>query len=1252
MALTTRESRPAAVLAAALVLSGCGDRAATTGERASAAPPPPAITSTPLPPRGGAEAATLFTRLPAAATGVEFENRFEWEHALRHLYAHGYAGGGVAVGDYDGDDRPDIYLVSQTGHDRLYRQVGGFRFEDVTARAGLPDAGDPDASPEWGTGAIFADVDDDGRLDLYVCNYDAPNRLYMNNGDGTFAEEAADRGLAFDGASVMAGFADYDRDGDLDVYLLTNRIYPGGGLDHPRTAHDERGRVQVAPGHEESFAIQERLIDGRVEKYVVKAGQRDRLYRNDGTGRFTDVSEEAGITGLHPGLSATWWDHDHDGWPDLYVANDFWDADRLYRNNGDGTFTDVLAERVPHTPWFSMGADVGDLNNDGRFDFIAADMSATTHFVSKLMMGDMNESRWFLESAEPRQYMRNAVYLNTGTDRFMEVAYLTHLASTDWTWSVKIGDFDNDGLCDVFVTNGTANHSFDPDLTRRLRGLEQTQDRMGLRDPVARWEQQWKVYRTVPPRKEVNLALRNRGDLDFERVSEAWGLDLEGISFGAAKADLDRDGDLDLVVSNVDEPVAIYRNDGAGGHRVLLRLRGAASNRDGLGATVHLRTAKAKQVRYVTTARGYMSADEPLVHFGLGDEETIASLAVEWPSGHVQQFADLAADRFYTVHEPPGAVTVTPPLEPVAPAFREVATAIGLDADFRPEPPYDDFEREPLLPAKLSQRGPGLAWGDADGDGDDDVYIGGPAGVAGRLLVNDGGAFEPAPPGPWLAHTAREDIAPLWIDADSDGDLDLFVASGSVECAAGDARLGDRLYLNDGAGTFTDATERLPATTDSAGAAVAADWDGDGDVDLFVGARSVPGRYPETPVSRLLRNDGGRFVDVTTDVAPGLEHAGLVTGALFSDADGDGRPDLFVTLEWGPVAYWRNTGDGFVDATSEAGLADRLGWWNAITGGDLDRDGDIDYVVMNTGLNTKYKASAEKPALLYAGDFDGTGTTALVEAKEGDGRLLPVRGLSCSSEAMPIVRERMPTYRDFAAATLPEIYTEERVEEATVYKATELAGGVLMNEGGSHFTWRPLPRLAQAAPGYGVLAGDFTGDGNPDVYFVQNSFAREPETGHWDGGVSLLLRGDGAGNLDPVWPAESGLVVAGDAKGLAWVDLDRDGRPDFVTTRNDRAPAAFLNDSGAAFLAVRLAGPPGNPTAIGARVTAVHEDGSTQTQEIYGGGGYLSQSAPELYFGSGGPAGRVVEVRIGWTGGTTTNHAIEAGATRLTLRAR
>ncbi|MCP3919002.1 MAG: RNA-binding protein [bacterium] len=1227
-----------ATLSAAFIL-GCSRNTPQSAQE----PEPGHMRSTALAARTPA-GTSRFVELPAERSGIDFHNRFDWGDPREHLYTHGYAGGGVAVGDVDGNGLADLYFTSQTGADRLYVQVEALRFEDRTEAAGLA------SESAWGTGASFADVDGDGDLDLYVCNYDAPNRLWLGSGDGRFVEAGARAGAGFSGASVAPAFADYDADGDLDLYLVTNRLYPEPGRDEPRTVQGPDGRTVVEPGFEEAFAIQLRPGPQGPEKYVVKAGQRDRLFANDGSGVFVDVSDRAGIAGNHPGLSATWWDYDRDGLPDLYVCNDFWDPDRLYHNRGDGTFEDVLADSVPHTPWFAMGADYADVDGDGHMDLLAADMSPTSHYMSKVMMGDMNESRWFLETAEPRQYMRNALYRGTGTGRFMEVSHLAGLDSSDWTWSVLFGDLDDDGRVDLFATNGTANHSFDPDLTARLRAVEARHAAEGRDDPAALRAEQWNLYRSVPPRRERNLAFRNRGDLDFAGVAGDWGLDFEGISFGAVLADLDRDGDLDVVVSNTGDPASVFENTGSG-NSLLVSLEGRASPLRGEGATLELEIGDQRLVRQVFRTHGYMSASEALVHFGLGPAERAERLRVFWPSGHVQELSDVVAGQHYIVAEPGGPANEEPRDAPPA-RFTEVAGGSGFDTADRPERPFDDFEGQPLLPSRLSQTGPGIALGDADGDGDDDVWVGGARGAPSQVYENRGGGrFRLRPRGPWGDDRGCEDTAGLWFDADGDGDVDLFVASGSNEWAEGSPFLRDRLYLNDGDWRFQRAPfDRLPDVGDSTGAVCAADFDGDGDLDLFVGARSLPHRFPLAPKSRFLINMGGTFVDATADRAPGLGRVGLVTAALASDFDGDGDPDLIVCTEWGPVGLWRNDGGSFVDLTQDAGLSEHLGWWNGVASGDLDSDGDFDYVVTNAGWNTKYSASADSPALLYRGVFEEDGGACLVEVKQSKGgeHLLPVRGLSCSSHAMPTMRERIPTYHVFASATLEEIYGVEALGAADTYRATELASGVLWNEtdaGAPRFRFEPLPRLAQASAGYGVTVGDLTGDGAADVYFVQNFFEREPETGRWDGGLSLLLAGDGRGGLEPTPVRASGLLVRGDATAAARCDLDGDGRPDLLVGRNQERVLAFRQRAGDAvggrFVAVRLVGPNGNRSGVGARVTFTRAGGPPQTAEVQAGSGHLSQSSATLFFGLAGDETGELDVR--WPDGTRATRAVSAG---------
>ena len=662
--------------------------------------------------------------------------------------------------------------------------------------------------------------------------------------------------------------------------------------------------------------------------------------------------------------------------------------------------------------------------------------------------------------------------------------------------------------------------------------------------------------KTIPQAPSPDFAFRNGGNLEFEDVSATWGLDHDGISFGAAYADLDRDGDLDLVVNRLGEPAGIYRNQGGEGGRVLIRLRGK-NNHYGVGAKLRLTSASGTQVRQLMPTRGFMSSEEPLVHFGLG-EDTTFDLAIEWPEGHTQRFENLAAGRYYTVEEHLGSATLNGLSNPRDLLFLIVTDRVGLGWSHQ-ERLFDDYQLQQLLPHKLSQLGPGLAWGDADGDGLDDLFVGGAAGQSGELFLYRGRNGFERREGPWSGHLESEDMAPLWLDADGDGDMDLFVSSGSNEYPHDDLRQADRLYRNDGTGTFSHAPDALPADHGFSGAAAAADFDADGDLDLFIGGRAVPGRYPTAPRSRLLRNEGGRFTDVTETLAPELAEIGMVTSALFSDADGDGWPDLLLTLEWGPVSLFTNLGGRFEDRSEQAGLAARTGWWNSITGGDFNGDGAIDYAVGNLGLNSKYSATPELPARIYYGDVDGSGEPHLIEAKSTAEGQLPVRGRSCSSLAMPFVEERFPTYHDYPSALLTDIYPSDSLAQVEAFEAVELRSGILLNDGQGAFEWRPLPRLVQASPGYGIMASDYNGDGDTDLYVVQNSFSREPETGLLDGGVSMLLFGDGHGDFRTSELSESGLMVPGDGKGLGVGDLNRDGWPDLVATQNNGSLAAFGN---------------------------------------------------------------------------------------------
>ncbi len=1165
----------------------------------------PGIVETSLAPRSGPRGATLFTELSPQATGIFAENRYADPKMWGQLYREfevGAVGTGIAIGDYDGDGRPDIFVVSKTESCRLFRNLGNWKFEDVTDKTGVGDKGD--AAGIWKQGATFVDVNNDGLLDIYVCRFNAPNLLYINQGDGTFKEEAAKRGLAVNDASVMAAFCDYDRDGWLDVFIQTNVL---DTVAHPN-------------------------------------GQRNYLFHNNGDGTFTNVTDRAGISGEGQGHSATWWDYDNDGWPDLYVANDFAPADKLYRNNHDGTFTDVIDRVVPHMPYSSMGSDLGDVNNDGLIDLFVAEMAATTHQKDQRTMAP---SRSLLSQDPPEnsraapQYFHNALYLNTATGRCLEAAFLTGLDATDWTWSVRFEDLDNDGRLDLQVTNGMHRESHNADLMARMMLAENAAEKM-------------RIERASPVLAEQNLAYRNLGDLRFEDVSASWGLNQKGVSYGAAFGDLDGDGDLDLVFANYQGNVTVLRNDSDSGHRVIFALRGTQSNRFGVGATVKIETASGVQIRQLVLARGYLSSSEPVLHFGLGEDARIERATVTWPSGKSQIFTNLPVDRKFTITEQAGTNELADVPKQTEPGqFSEVSGETALSLLSR-EAKVDETGQNSLLPTRQNRRGPGVAVGDFNGDGRDDLIVGGtPADPRRILLAGATGSFSIAGSVTLPTNGNLDDGPVLVFDANGDGASDILVTKGGVVEPAGSTEYQPLLFLNDEHGGFRLAPAgTLPELSPSAGAAVAADFDHSGALGVFIGARVVPGLYPFAPKSVLLANHAGKFEDVTDGIAPGLRDLGLVTGALWSDVDGDGWSDLLVTLEWGPVKYFHNDhGKRFEDWTEKAGFgAAGSGWWNSIAAADFNGDGRPDYVVGNLGLNTQYHADATHPALLFSGDFKGDGSLQLIEAYyEGD-RLYPWRTRKDLGAVIPSILKRYSRNDYYARATLGEILGEEKLTEAQRFAATEFRSGVFMSQPDGTYRFEPLPRIAQIAPLQGVVAGDFDGDGNADIYAVQNSYSPIPLIGRFDGGLSQLLRGDGHGHFTAVPPAKSNLIVPGDAKALAVLDLNGDGWPDFIVTRNNDTTLAFRNGgvAGRHSLDVRLRGPAGNPTGIGARVTLELKNGLTHVSEIYAGSGYFSQSAAACFFGwsdDNPPA----KIRIAWPSGSSTEHAVPPGSTVLVL---
>jgi len=1092
---------------------------------------------------GRAREPRLFERLPPERSGVPFVNRLPDDTAFSILdYMYYYDGGGVAVADVNNDGLPDLYFTSNLGSNRLYLNKGNYRFEDITERAGVADSG------PWKTGVTMADVNGDGYVDIYVSAVDFPtlhghNVLYINNGDGTFTDRTQEYGLDFAGFSTQALFFDYDGDGDLDMYLLTH------------SPHPER----ASPSH--------------VTHGPRLPGVGDRLYRNDG-GHFVDASERAGLYGgaARYGLGVVASDLNLDGCPDLYVANDFQEDDFVYLNNCDGTFTQSGATVLGHTSHASMGVDAADVNDDGRPDLVVLDMLPDDEKILKTSANAESFDVYLekLAAGYHPQYAHNTLQLNRGVVagalRFSEIGYMAGVSATDWSWAPLLADLDNDGYKDLFVTTGIYHRPNDLDyFTYVSDPVVQASLRQGTRG-LAR-----ALIRKMPQVPTPNYAYRNNGHLTFTNEARAWGLGEPGFSSGAAYVDLNNSGALDLVVNKLNAPAAIYRNRArelTGNHYLQVVLRGSGANTAGIGAKVIIKHGGTEQMLEQFPTRGFQSSVDPRLHFGLGSSTRIDSLIVVWPDRRAQVLTDVALDRSITLSQQdamgpspglrPGSVrhaSSLPPLPPPPPKFTDVTDRLRIDFK-HDENAFYDFHREPLMPHLLSAEGPALAVGDVDGDGLDDIYVGGAKWQAGRLFLQQrDGTFRPSASVDRVFQADRlsEDLDAVFFDANGDGRPDLYVVSGGNEFWGDDPALQDRLYVNDGRGRFHRDTLALPRLSESGSCVVPGDFNGDGHLDLFVGRRAVARRYGMAPRSYLLENDGnGHFRDVTLEKAPALAEAGMVTSAAWIDYDHDGRLDLIVTGEWMPVRVFHNESGRLVDRTREAGLAGTEGWWSSVTVADLNGDGRPDLVLGNLGLNSYLRASPAEPAGMYVADFGHNGTLEQVLTVYKQGVSYPVAGRDELLGLIPPLRSRYPSYASFGAARVEDIFPAAELAQATVRQARVFASSVALNNGNGTFTLVPLPVEAQFAPIRAALAEDFDGDGRTDLLVAGNDYGFPPVLGRQDAGYGLLLRATGNGRFEAVDMERSGVAIDGQVRHLRWLRRADGSRVIIAARNNDR----------------------------------------------------------------------------------------------------
>ncbi len=1135
---------------------------------------------------------TLFVKVPSGKSHILFTNAVSENDSINPLKKEFlYNGGGVGIGDFNKDGLPDIYFTASTSSNKLYLNKGKLTFQDITEGAHVTGEG------RWCNGVSVVDINNDGREDIYVSTtlksdpQQRRNLLYINQGLNkagipVFKEMANEYGLADTSYSVQAVFFDYDKDGDLDMYLATTK---------PTTRN---------------IYIFSNRKDTSKSDY-------DKLYQNnwDSTMHhpvFKDISLEAGIHELGYGLGVSVGDINNDGWPDVYVTNDFISSDHLYINNKNGTFTNRVKECLKHTSQNAMGNDISDVNNDGWPDLISVDMNPEDNYRKQKNMAAANYAKYrnMSDFGYSLQFVRNTLQLNKGLVKqkddslklpaFGDISYYAGMAETDWSWTPSVADFDNDGLRDILITNG-----YPKDVTDH--------DYIGYRNDKGITATEQELLKQIPEIKVANYAFRNTPDLRFENVSEKWGLNELSYATGAAYADLDNDGDLDYIINNINDEASVYENtanpkSNTGNNFIRIQFKGDSSNKYGIGAKATLYYNNAPHIYENYPARGYLSTVEPYAHFGLNNLEFADSLSIEWPNGKIERMTKIRLNQTIVAASTNATLKTGLPQQNSAPAlFSNINAACKINF-IHSEYDYIDFDIQRLLPHKLSEYGPALASADVDGNGLDDLFISGPKGKASFFFLQQAnGSFIQKPLQTFSSPYKKpwEEMGALLIDFDHDNDPDLYLCSGSNEFKQQDTAYRDRLFINDGKGNFTEQRDALPDNRNSKQVVKASDFDNDGDLDLFVGSRAIPNEYPKPASGYIYRNDSKKsivkFTDVTAMVAPELNNIGLISDALWSDFNNDGKVDLIVCGEFMPVTFFENHYGKLKKI--ETGFNKIKGAWNSITPADIDNDGRVDYVVGNLGLNSFYKASEQYPFEIYGYDFDNNGifdALPFLYLKNDKGKIAeyPAFTKDDMTEQLVRIKKQYLTYKNFAAATLNDILTDEERKKAVIVSCNYMQSAILKNEGNRTFKLIPLPYQAQWSPVYGILVDDFDGDGNIDLLVNTNDLGTEVNTGQYDALNGLMFKGDGKGGFTAQSIQSSGFFIPSNGKAL--IKFLYSNQYAVASSQNKGALKIFQLHSKSK--AIRL-----KPDEFAADLFL--KNGSVRREEFYYGNTFLSQSS-------------------------------------------